>query len=426
MRRLDFLVLSLAIPAIAACALAYETRDVNVGLFEPGHAAMTLLTKGQIGDPFGLPSGPTAHVSPLPVLFLAGIMWLVGPYDAPARAAISLINGLAYVGCCLLMLRILARLGCARWVAWLAALITILLPLRLYDFQVLYRQWDAIWVNLLLLGGFLVYLRARVAAVGGAWQGAIGLGILAGIAALVSPGAMLAMLALAGLLAWCQPGWASRVCLLVLAGSLCALLIAPWAMRNHAALGTAVPLRSSFGLALAAGNWDGARGTLTNPDYPAFPDRIFGEPDTTALLLRDGEVAHMANLQRKAMAWIAANPGRFLELTVHRAWLSFVPELDHSIWYPAKLEWPRAILTTVLGMGSLAAFTVVLLGWRDPLAWAAVTMLPMAAYVVTSVDERYVTQLFFPRVCLIAFAIEILRNRRAGPRAGLPGRALAL
>ena len=95
--------LCLLVPLFLGVALAIEYINTNAGTDgEPAYAAITLLKEGMIGNPYGFPTGPTAHVSPLNVLWLATAYWLFGIGSPGARLALSGFNLLCYVACCAL------------------------------------------------------------------------------------------------------------------------------------------------------------------------------------------------------------------------------------------------------------------------------------------------------------------------------------
>jgi len=417
MRRFDRTWLLLLIPIAAALYLAIDARNVNTGLFEPAYAAMALLAKGYIGDPYGLPSGPSAHVSPVPVIILAGLFRVFGPNSEPSRIALAVLNGVLYVGACVLLLRVGARLAWGWLALLLACSVTMLVPVRLYDVLVVHRQWDIGWANLLLMAGLLTYLRALPGGPMAATRAAALLGLLAGIGALTSVSVLPPLLTLAGLLMlrhWCMGG---AIRLPFIAAAVTLLCIAPWAVRNAAVLGSPVLVRSNLGLELSFGNWDGSVGYLTDPANPVSPEAMFGKPEKIAALQAVGEVAYMNRLKANALAWITDYPVRFAELTAKRVWLTFVPPTDNSVWVPPRLEILRDILAAALGIATLASLLVVLFAGRDILPWLAVTVLPTAPYMITHVNDRYVAQVFFPRVCLIAFAAQLLWERWRMPPA---------
>ena len=84
-----------------------------------------------------------------------------------------------------------------------------------------------------------------------------------------------------------------------------ALTVAPWTIRNHAALGAWVPVSTNGGATLYSGNNDTARGGFTPED-----------PVVVALEARKdiNELQYDAEATRLGKAWIKAHPARFVEL----------------------------------------------------------------------------------------------------------------
>ena len=185
---------------------------------------------------------------------------------------------------------------------------------------------------------------------------------------------------------------------LVMAG-VCALVLAPWTVRNYSVLGGLVPLRSNFGLELALGNHPGANGK-TYDTSPADPDCFlyrhhpFADRGERARLDRVGELSYMREQGQAARRWIADHPGRFAALTLERFRLFWFPPAD--MWTRPCL--PVALLVAVFGL--LGAGTFCELGWlavsRHPSAGllAAAVFGASAVYMVTHVDLRYRYPLF--------------------------------
>lgn len=112
--------------------------------------------------------------------------------------------------------------------------------------------------------------------------------------------------------------------LLVLA---CAgLLVTPWAVRNHAQLGSWVAVSTNGGFNLLIGNSADADGGYAE-DGRAF----------TALMARTdlGEAARDAEAKRLGMAWITANPGHFLALAPRKLALLWLPDGEAEWAYQA-------------------------------------------------------------------------------------------
>jgi 4-amino-4-deoxy-L-arabinose transferase-like glycosyltransferase len=152
------------------------------------------------------------------------------------------------------------------------------------------------------------------------------------------------------------------------------LAVAPWAARNHAVLGSPVPITTNFGWVL----WLGY-----NPNSTGFY-----HPFTLPLGVT-GELEVAAYFQREALAWIAANPLRAAELTLLRLWLFWRPYFVASpedgrlglLFAVAK----TAAVLVIFGGAALALWTK----WRRPaaggqaLAWTS-GLLPVAVLCAVS------------------------------------------
>lgn len=140
----------LLVPALVGTVLSFSHTGLNVGLGETGRAAISLLHHGLLGDPYLLPTGPTAHVSPAHAAYLAAVFWLFGENTPAARAAPSLVCVGLWPGSAYLGIRIGERLrleaiGIGVIVFW-----TCLWPFFLPDAVIQYRQWDQPFAAFLL------------------------------------------------------------------------------------------------------------------------------------------------------------------------------------------------------------------------------------------------------------------------------------
>ena len=84
-----------------------------------------------------------------------------------------------------------------------------------------------------------------------------------------------------------------------------ALVVAPWTIRNHTAMGAWIPVSTNSGITLLTGNNDNARGGFT--------------PDDAAVKTLDArtdldEMQYDAEASRLGKAWITAHPTQFLKL----------------------------------------------------------------------------------------------------------------
>lgn len=103
--------------------------------------------------------------------------------------------------------------------------------------------------------------------------------------------------------------------LLVLA--VAALVVLPWSARNHAQLGHWVAVSTNGGYTLLTGNHDTATGDYS-PDAPVVKE-LMARPGLT-------EVTRDAEAKRLGLAWIEANPAKFLALAPRKLMRLWLPD----------------------------------------------------------------------------------------------------
>jgi 4-amino-4-deoxy-L-arabinose transferase-like glycosyltransferase len=155
-------------------------------------------------------------------------------------------------------------------------------------------------------------------------KNAASLGGVLGLAALCKP----VVLAWVPFLLW---GWWRRadlswswrsVRVAVVVGSM-GLVVAPWTARNVLATGYFVPVSSNLGMNLLVGNEPQANGGYRyGNDYWGMVDQIVDPSEHP--VVRDRAAA------RQALQWIAAEPGRFARLALHKFALFWSPLIAYD------------------------------------------------------------------------------------------------
>jgi hypothetical protein len=161
-----------------------------------------------------------------------------------------------------------------------------------------------------------------------------------------------------------------------------ATLLTPWTVRNYAATGGVVFVRSNLGLELQVsnhngaspfwyGNWDFIRGH--HPFLSAEESRTLGVLGEAAYGRRQGE---------NAVAWMWSKPGAFVWLTARRIWFFWIFPGD----IPLNLSWVYCLLT------ALAVYGVVHLRRINPIASDVLVVFvvgfPLPYYLI-ELDARY-------------------------------------
>lgn len=339
--------------------------------YEVTAVAMSLYERGAFADPYGLPTGPTAHVPPFHPALLAGIYHLLGPTFAAGYVTWLVL--IAFHGAMWGMLPCLAaRLGLSSRAGLLAGVSGALLP-----------RWPgyveaptAIAIGL-MLGAFL----ARWREPGPTRCGSLLLGGAIGAALHVSPSLLPVAL---GLLAWEAFGADRRPGLLrsaLVVGGM-ALACVPWTVRTENALGGLFFLRSNFGLELRMGNHEGAGANLELSARGGTERHPRTDEDEARKVAKLGELAYMRAAGREARAWIAAHPGEFLRLTglrVVQFWLGPVDD-------PAAMV-GTGLLTLLSVVGAWRAFPSISPDRRAALL-VPFLLYPLVHYVV-GFEARY-------------------------------------
>ncbi|MFP4055206.1 MAG: ArnT family glycosyltransferase [Phycisphaerae bacterium] len=160
------------------------------------------------------------------------------------------------------------------------------------------------------------------------WGGALGCGVLWGLAALIRPTFVLmpVVLGLHVLLAWNGRRRRALAAAAVMAVGTAAV-VAPWTYRNYRVTGGFVLISSNSGLNLYSANNPDARGDYTQ----SAAEYVFERADNDLELQQVG--------REKAIEWIRANPRRFAELAVWKFAIFWWWDKDIAWWsltHPAE------------------------------------------------------------------------------------------
>jgi len=265
----------------------------------------------------------------------------------------------------------------------------------------------------------------------------LGLGVLVGMIATGRASSLVLLPVLALVLA---PGW--RGVAWLAAGF--ALVAAPIAVRNFAIGGEWIPFTYNGGLNLAIGNGPEANGTFVNITGSQVvssshePEGV-GIDGREYIRLTTGQdlspAASSAYWSAQAQRWIAAHPGRALELTRRRLVLLWnsgeTPQVENIAEFrrvagPLGLPWAGTF--ALLGPFALLGLGVVLARWRASARgarFAAACALAMTVAILPFfVTDRYRHHLVPAAFVLAAVAIGALvaawRGRSSAPWALAP------
>jgi hypothetical protein len=383
-------------------------------LFESGNIAHSLATGHGFSSPFRVDTGPTAWMTPLFPLLLAGIFRLFGAYTFHAWAATVLVN----ISCCTLACipiyftgKRIGGIGLAAGAAWLWAIFpnAILLPVE--------SMWDAS-ISALLVATILWATLALEPAESQRLRNWCAYGLLWGVALMFNATLAALFPFLAGWLVYRARQetreWTSNVAASIAIIVLCCV---PWTVRNYRVFHQFIPLRSVLGLQLWLGNNDQTQDSFRGDLHPIYNA---SERDKYISL---GEIAYMQQKKREAIAYMLSHPTREAQLITYRA---------ISIWsggtpYPLEdfLGTPSLRFRTILAFNLIAALgtlcgIIILFRERSPFAVpiAALPLIYPWAYYLTLALPRY--RLPIDSIVMLLLAISIQRLAQKLPRAKSP------
>jgi len=278
--------------------------------------AMSLVTTGEFANPYVVPTGPTAHLPPIPPAILA-LMYKVFGITMTAGIAGWLFRMLAQSAICGLLPWIGVRVGVGWKAGFMGGLAGALFP-----------QWLAHGeaLSAVLLGLLVVAVIRRWESVPRPW-GSLVFGTAFGISFHVQPVFLFVFLGYLGFELWWRSDhgkWRSAA--LVAVAALVACI--PWSVRNYRAFDAVFFVRSNFGLELRMGNHDGAEPSIDHPHFQNEPPHPRTHVEDAIKVREWGEVPYMRESGAAARAWIVSNPGEFTRLTAKRIGYFWLGPLD--------------------------------------------------------------------------------------------------
>lgn len=383
-------------------------------LFESGNIAHSLATGHGFGSPFRVDTGPTAWMTPLFPLLLAGLFRIFGAYTFHAWAATVLLN----ISCCTLACipiyfaaKRIGGIALAAGAAWLWAIFpnAILMPVE--------SMWDAC-VSALLVATILWATLALETAESKRLRNWCAYGLLWGVVLMFNATLAALFPFLVGWLVYRAPqqnrAWLRNAAASVVIIILCCV---PWTIRNYRVFHQFVPLRSVLGLQLWLGNNDQTedifRGNL-HPIYNAAEREKY---------ISLGEIAYMQQKKQEAIAYMLSHPAREAHLILYRAisiWSGGTPyPVEDLIGTPSLRFRGILLFNLVAALGTLCGI-IILFRARSPFA-VPITAFPLIypwAYYLTLALPRY--RLPIDPIVMLLLAIFIQRVVQKFTRAKSP------
>ncbi len=360
---------------------------------ESYNVAKSLAATGRFADPFGYPSGPTAHVGMLTPLPSAFVFWLFGGDSPYAEFVLSCWAGSLVCLSIWLCWRLALVLEAPRAARLAAVAVTALAPLQFRLEMSEDRSWEInlatvvlIWVLLKLAESDIDVLRRRSLVLIGASTGFLFiLNPASGVGAILSVALFLKLRVPFRQL------WIAPLFMVLVGGSLAGF----WAERNMRELGAPIFLRDNLGLELALSNYPGAlhadpKGAYLRRFEAIHPmAMVAGE-----LEAKGGELAYYRALGQQVRNWVAAHPWDFLSLCGKRLIEFFLP--PQWFWFilwgiPARVHLLalRQLLVWAAALGGLATLFVMAPRQRS-YAYILLAILGCSApYIVVQPTLRY-------------------------------------
>jgi hypothetical protein len=398
--------LALRLPIVWLRPLEAHAENIKAGF--------TLAERGYLGDPFSIPTGPTAHVAPAYPALVAAVRSLT-PSDAVCMHTLSII--VAVVSACNIaaLLPVSRAMRLPNSSGTLAALMW-LLPF--FAWIEVSGEFETPFVVAALLTLLSLSARAIESAPPNIATGA-GLGLAAGLAAYVTP-TVLPVIALATLAGARLVRWTMKGLVAVAAGAALAFAVAilPYTLRNHHTFGEWFFIRDDLGLELALSNGPEARATMDeNSDARTGTLRHHpGNSRREAAVVRDlGEVEYNHQQQRAAIAWIRSNPRGFLALVAERVGYMILPR---------SIRWSHTIIADAISLMTIAGCVLL---WRSRYRFgirflSAAIVGYLLVYLLIEHDIRYMyPALFLESLIAGSFLVmlaRIWRDRNARIQIG--------
>jgi Dolichyl-phosphate-mannose-protein mannosyltransferase len=374
-------------------------------LFESGNIAHSLATGHGFSSPFRVDTGPTAWMTPLFPLLLAGIFRIFGAYTFHAWAATVLLNIISCTLACIPIYYAGKRVGgiaLAADAAWLWAIFpnAILMPVE--------SMWDASMSALL---SAIILWATLALAESQHLRNWCAYGLLWG-AALMFNATLAALFPF--LAVWLvyraqqqHREWFKNAAAAVIIVILCCV---PWTIRNYCVFHQFVPLRSVLGLQLWLGNNDQTQEIFRGDLHP-----IYNAAEREKYISL-GEIVYMQQKKQEAVAYMLSHPAREAHLILYRAisiWSGGTPyPLEDFIGTPSLRF--RAVLAfnLVAALGTLCGI-IILFRERSPFAIpiAAFPLVYPWAYYLTLALPRYRLPIDPIVMLLLAISVQHLAQK---------------
>lgn len=351
-------------------------------------------------DPFSQGTGPTAWMSPVYPMVVAGLVRLLGTDLEVVGLAVAIGQaiGMMFIWCAVVaVVRPKSRSECLALLGVLVLFLT-----THFDYTFLFTH--DYFLGALGLAAVMRY--APLLSAPRSWRGWTRWGLVGGLSTFAVPALALPWLLVSVPLLrkhWREMGIAVIAFVLVLT---------PWTIRNAVVFGRFIPVKSNAPYELYQTLRYSDTGIVNDDVLMHHPGRPGTEQDEYS---QTGESAYLSRKAEQAKEMLANNPGHYLRQCVHRLWTIFVWEQPYFIDldYPfphllGRVAYPLPLVGLLL--------IVVRRQWRrDPAAGVAVLAIIGLAipYVLVSYYERYEYAFASAKIVLVYYGLKALRDLRS-------------
>ena len=392
--------------ALRVAGVVATHQYYNLERFEMERIALSLASTGVYGNPYAIPTGPSAHVSPVYAIVLAGIFRVFGtgvPGEMVKQFFACAVTALQ----CALMPVVARKFGFNALAGLIAGFGAALLPLKFATET--QGDWESNWAALALMLVAVLTIKlwtsrdfsARQAV----WNG-LGWGL--GLLVSWSFAPLYAAMLLTGVSVAGRAKLARYAVFVTVMTGCVAVCLAPWVFRNWLAFGAFIPGRTNTGIELRISNNDQAS-PRESVNFERGVYHLYHPLQSVTearKVLNLGEVEYNRRLLNEARAWIAAHPARFAQLTAGRFGLYW--------FFPDRQHLPK---TAILWARTLLAIAGLAVAWRSRLASAQVTtvillILPLPNYLVhEALKHSYPLDWVLTLLAALAVSFVVLRSR---------------
>jgi hypothetical protein len=364
--------------AIRFSILIYVPRPEMLQSAEASLIANAIASKGQFADPFAVPTGPTAHLTPFYPVLLAGINQVFGTGYTGSFVRCLLVIGI-YSLLYSLYPTFASIFGFPVSAGLFAGFLSALLPVK--RSAEVFRGWEepyaAIALALLLAltlkrwGGENRNPRV-VLACGAAW----------GLAFYISFSLAPILFGLVVLDLFTRRSWtALRDSMLLVFAALA--IMSPWLIRNRVELHGWTLMRTGLGQNLHGSNHDGVRAAaeLINKDKTSRQMYPYNSVVEARKVQSMGELAYDRYQSRLAFDWIYHHRGKFAVLTLQRFIYFWAGPIEHP---------PEFAITTGYTLLGLIGLPLIKkrVGTQQFCLWCvALAMFPLIYYIVQGTNR---------------------------------------